>query len=169
MKSPAPSRSLITRRSAFTLVELLTVIAIIGMLAALVLGFAGYANRKAARGKAIGELEKIKNGLEEYRAEYGDYPVYTYTNAGCSTGLAGFLWVQPQADQRINRPFLALEGWSDSNMAYSVLDPWGNDYLYYHNRTNPFAAHNNTRYGYDLWSIGSGADSNTVNNWSGSL
>ncbi|HPJ56843.1 MAG TPA: prepilin-type N-terminal cleavage/methylation domain-containing protein, partial [Kiritimatiellia bacterium] len=41
-----------SKRAGFTLVEVLTVIAIIALLAALILGLAGNAQKKAARSRA---------------------------------------------------------------------------------------------------------------------
>jgi prepilin-type N-terminal cleavage/methylation domain-containing protein len=62
------------RRAAFTLIEVLTVIAIIAMLAAL--GFAGlrFAQNKAREKKTINILADITKALEEYRQERGSYP-----------------------------------------------------------------------------------------------
>jgi type II secretory pathway pseudopilin PulG len=52
----------------------MTVIAIIGVLAGLVLGIAGYATKKADRSRAQADMETIKNALEEYRVACGRYP-----------------------------------------------------------------------------------------------
>ena len=63
------------RRHGFTLVELLAVMLIITVLAGLVLGIAGLANRKMAEAETRTEMEQIKSLLEEYRLEYGQYPL----------------------------------------------------------------------------------------------
>ena len=117
------------RRLGFTLVELMTVIAIIGILAGLILGIAGYAARKADRSKAIAELEKIKGALEEYRLEFGAYP-----------SLAGPL---------TNAVFNAVRNRLTNSMRNAVtdlqfIDPWGNGYEY----------KQASDYSYALWSVG---------------
>ena len=58
----------------FTLVELLTVIAIIAILTGLVLGIAGYASRKASIARAEADVAQIRDALEEYRTEYAAIP-----------------------------------------------------------------------------------------------
>lgn len=60
--------------AGFTLIEMLAVMAIIGILAAMVLGISGWATRKADESKAEADIETIKNLLEEYRAGNGVYP-----------------------------------------------------------------------------------------------
>ena len=49
------------------------------------------------------------------------------------------------------------------------LDPWGNDYRYLHDRQEPYATNNNSKFGYDLWSLGPNAVSNAddIANWKG--
>lgn len=63
-----------TNRSGFTLVELLTVIAIIGLLAALILGLASNAQRKAARDKAAAEIAQLESFITDYQVSYGRVP-----------------------------------------------------------------------------------------------
>lgn len=59
---------------AFTLIELLTVMAIIAILAGLVLGTAGYVQKKAARDRANTEIRAMEAALESYKADNGIYP-----------------------------------------------------------------------------------------------
>ena len=146
-------------RSAFTLVELMTAIAIIAILVGLIFGIAGYAMRKANQSRAVADMEKIKNALEEYRAVYGLYPANTVAND--STTWISNLW-------RHSPPFLVLKGWNNPSSNYPALDPWGNDYRYYHDVDgNPnYATHNNSKFGYDLWSEGPDTNAeDNINNW----
>ena len=110
---------------AFTLIELMAVIFIIGLLAALVVGVSGYANAKASQGKSISDMEKLKSGFEEYRAEFGKVPAYTGSIAAAAFNTYS---------NQLKRYGLGL--------AYK--DAWGNSYLY----------SNDTRYTYRLWSTG---------------
>jgi len=61
-------------RHAFTLVELLTVMAIIGILAALILSVARSASDQARRKRAEAEIQGFSTGLESFKADNGDYP-----------------------------------------------------------------------------------------------
>ena len=61
-------------RSGFTLVEVLTVIAIIALLAALILGLAGNAQKSAARNKAEAEIEQLSVFITDYQMKYGQVP-----------------------------------------------------------------------------------------------
>ena len=63
-----------TQQAGFTLVELLTVIAIIALLAALILGLAGNAQKSAARNKAEAEIEQLSVFITDYQMNYGQVP-----------------------------------------------------------------------------------------------
>jgi len=63
-----------TSDSAFTLVELLTVIAIIGVLAAFILAVAGGVKKTEYISTATAQMNKIEAALERYKSQYGTYP-----------------------------------------------------------------------------------------------
>ena len=60
--------------AGFTLVEVLTVIAIIALLAALILGLAGNAQKTAARKKALAEITQLESFITDYQMKYGQVP-----------------------------------------------------------------------------------------------
>ncbi|MBU1912746.1 MAG: prepilin-type N-terminal cleavage/methylation domain-containing protein [Candidatus Omnitrophica bacterium] len=61
-------------KAGFTLLELLTVVAIIGLLAAMIFPTLGKVKIRARRSKAITELNTIKLALIEYYSEYSGFP-----------------------------------------------------------------------------------------------
>lgn len=98
-----------TARSAgFTLIELIVVIALVAVLAAVIapnlMGKASQANRKSA---AI-QLEKIGNTVELYRLETGRYPETLMD-----------LVEKPAGVERWNGPYVRKRS--------QIQDPWGND------------------------------------------
>lgn len=62
------------RARGFTLIEMLMVVLVMMILTGIVLRLTDLVSRKAARAKAVYELEQIQNALNEYYAEYGTYP-----------------------------------------------------------------------------------------------
>ena len=96
------------RPLGFTLIELIVVIALVAVLAAVIapnlLGKATEANRKSA---AI-QLEKIANAVELYRIETGRYPEEL-------TDLVR----RPDGVERWNGPYV--------RKLSQLQDPWGND------------------------------------------
>lgn len=61
-------------RLAFTLIELLTVIAIIGVVAGLLLSLAGASSRVKVERRVKAELEQLVTAIESYKVKYGSYP-----------------------------------------------------------------------------------------------
>ena len=105
-----------TRRAGFTLVELLTVVAIIALLAALILGLASNAQSKAAESRAESEVSQLAGVVTDYQVKYGQVPANKEV-------LADFL-------TSINHSL------TNENRATEMpLDPWGNHYEY--ERTSP--------------------------------
>jgi len=72
--SPFVINSSFRAGSAFTILELLSVITIVAILAALILATAGYVQKKAACSRAESELAAISAALESYKADNGIYP-----------------------------------------------------------------------------------------------
>lgn len=111
-QSHKPSRS-----RGFTLVELLIVMIIIGLLAALVgpklFGHVGTSKAKAARA----QIEMLGSALDTFRLDYGRYPT---TDEGMKV-----LWEKPAEDAK------DIGNWKGPYLKKKVeKDPWGGDYQY---------------------------------------
>jgi prepilin-type N-terminal cleavage/methylation domain-containing protein len=68
------------RNRAFTLIEMLVVISIIGILAALLLPAAGAIKRKAILGRAKAQMVQLQTAIEAYKQKTGFYPPDNSTN-----------------------------------------------------------------------------------------
>ncbi len=64
------------RSSGFTLLELLAVIAVIGILAALIFPGVGAARKSANRTKTKVQFNQWASAIEGFRSEYGHYPAF---------------------------------------------------------------------------------------------
>ena len=109
-------KPVISRLSAgFTLLELLVVVAIIGLLAAYVGPRYVAQLHKSEVTAARTQIEALARALESYRLDNGNYPA-------AETGLNA-LRNRPNNQPRWNGPYLQKE---------IPLDPWGNAYFYRH-------------------------------------
>ena len=122
-----------TKQAGFTLVEVLTVIAISALLAALILGLAGNAQKKAARDRASAEIEQLSTFVNDYQMKYGQVP----TNG---TALANALVSAGHS----------LTNKSDPQKMPD--DPWGSNYNY--------AA--SSKVTFYLWSSGGSTNANSA-------
>jgi prepilin-type N-terminal cleavage/methylation domain-containing protein len=69
----------LARRPGFTLVELLVVIAVVGILASITFGLFKAANNGRNKSKSRGDIQAISMACQSYRKAYGDFP-------GCASG-----------------------------------------------------------------------------------
>ena len=168
--------------AAFTLIEVLAVIAIIIILAGIVIGGMEYAKQRQASEKARVQIALLSKAIEEYKMDMGVYP-----GTDENTAIAGDVseqlyqalfkdgydytdsseppnpWTKAtkiyltQLDPRNNK-----QGWlpkttaSTPGTSIKIRDPWGNGYLYRKgsNAQNP---------DFDLWSMGKDGKTNTTN------
>ena len=68
------------QRGAFTLIELIAVMAIILILAGLILGIAGHAQHQGSVKRAESEIKAMSAALESYKIDNGTYPRNTATD-----------------------------------------------------------------------------------------
>ena len=73
--------------AAFTLIEMMTVIAVIVILTGMVLSISGYATRKGALSRAAGEIQMLASACESYKSDNGSYPRDTPDGGGGVTDL----------------------------------------------------------------------------------
>lgn len=69
-----------TKHRQFTLIELLASIAIIIILAGITFGGLRYASAKADHDKTLSIMTEFENALEDYKHDYGHYPIYPPAN-----------------------------------------------------------------------------------------
>ena len=129
--------------SAFPLIELLVVVAIIAILAGLTLSTLGYVNKKGADSRARAEVAALSAAIEAYKLDAGTYPtnVASLYPLLCPTAAGSKVYFEPTLG------ILATNGG-----VVGFADPWGTAYNY-----------SNAITYFDLWSTAGGA-ANT-NEW----
>lgn len=130
---------------AFTLIELLTVIAIIAILVGITFGVIKGVNERAAIGQAKAELAVLAQALEAYKKQYGDYP-QTVERAVFLQSLIGKKG--PKGDPISGKAFIETSRFTFnsstanpfSDAAVYLVDPWGRQYCYYYKASNKWVA-----------------------------
>ncbi len=81
-------------RSGFTLLELIVVMAIIGILAMMTVGNFQSSRIKANDARRKSDLKQIQAALEQYHADFGNYPASGSdgTILGCGAGTTACSW-----------------------------------------------------------------------------
>lgn len=141
--------------SSFTLIELLGVVAIIGILAGLTLGGAGAVRRHGATSQAKAEIAALEAACGNYFADNNAYPTTnsmpdpardvsptatSYTRSGQALFVALFGTNQytnnkPLVGKRYFEPKPAMVSSTSANNPW-LIDPWGYPYGYNSDGTN---------------------------------
>ena len=144
MKLTSSNESHVSRRQlqGFTLVELLLVLVILGILAAIVLPRFTNRTKQAQVAAAQTQISNFKTALDAFDVDNGYYP----------KGKSGLqdLIVKPRDAQNWHGPYLQTDT--------IPKDPWGNEYIYEcPGRHNPTS--------YDLSSMGPPGEDTVIGNW----
>lgn len=150
----------------FTLVEILTVLAIIAMLAALTLGVGGYARRKAGSSRAKAEIAAMETALESFKNDNGTYPITGSTTPATTVsrpldatvaqhyGNSTFLYTVLAGGPNYPKTYMTFKPNQiqvPSGTITNIVDPFGTPYNYY---CRPSAGDQINSVTFDLWSYG---------------
>jgi general secretion pathway protein G len=136
------NRNLRSRSRGFTLVELLLVLVILGILAAIVLPRFTNRTKQAQIAAVQTQIATFKTALDAYEVDNGYHPKG-------KNGLMDLIQ-QPRDAQNWRGPYLSADA--------IPKDPWGNDYIYEcPGRHNPSS--------YDVSSLGPPGDNTVIANW----
>ena len=114
------------RAVGLTLIELLAVLAVVGILAAMVLGGGRRANEAGKVAKAKAEVAALASALEAYRRRHGDFP-----RVGNPAEWVRVLVSAAGVTAAVDWERFAIEP-AGGEAGARALDPWGNPYLYFY-------------------------------------
>jgi prepilin-type N-terminal cleavage/methylation domain-containing protein len=155
------------RQAGFSLIELVVVVSIIAVLAALTLGAFNFISQKNARTKADLQIKLLANAIQTYHSDNRSYPVNADPNGerGDEVLYKALYWDGFQNRTNGGTIYLAeldpnnntkggqawMQGKDDQAR---IVDPWGHPYRY---RTGEQAVNPD----FDLWSAGPDGKTNS--------
>jgi type II secretory pathway pseudopilin PulG len=160
---------------AFTLVEILVVISIIMVLAAMSISGFGFVKRKAAEGRTEVLLGSISGALERYRVDNGFFPegdgggdstkqvyIALYGDGELTLSSGTVSATEPDGDVDTDAQ-VYLDMLNPENKrallnvdpgSYNIVDAWGKPLRYRHSVSGNEAGMMNPDSDFDLWSYG---------------
>jgi general secretion pathway protein G len=169
---------------AITIIEMLVVIMVIFILAALVLAASSYVQDKGKRARAESEIAAMSAALESYKADNGIYPrdatntdSVNPATSPVPTTASKYLYEQLSGDTNDDRmpeaksyftfrPNILAPAAPLTGNVTAIRDPFGNPYGYSTAKAAGQAYGNNPTY--DLWSTAGDTTSNStkwIKNW----
>ena len=169
---------------AVTIIEMLVVIMVIFILAALVLAASSYVQNKGARARAETEIAAMSAALESYKADNGIYPrdatntdSVNPATSPVPTTASRYLYEQLSGDTNDDRtpetksyftfrPNMLTPAAPLTGNVTAIRDPFGNPYGYSTAKAAGQAYGNNPTY--DLWSTAGDSTNNPmkwIKNW----
>lgn len=131
--------------TAFTMVELLGVITVIGILAGLTMGGAGAVRRHGATSQSKAEIAALQSACERYYADNSAYPTDTSSDPSTQFNPQKYstssitLFTNLIGAKTLTSPLVGKRYFEPKpNMVSGnyFVDPWGNSYGYYSDGTN---------------------------------
>ncbi|MBE6413078.1 MAG: prepilin-type N-terminal cleavage/methylation domain-containing protein [Verrucomicrobiaceae bacterium] len=149
------------RRSGFTLIEILIVVAILGLLMGITTTMLSSVGEVQGKARAKADMAVLAQGLEGFRAQYGGYPRLNVAKKASDAGdlfkcLSGKMILRVQ-DNKITMPVVGktrksfidvaqfrladpadkyATGVDPSKDGVYLADPWGEAYMYLYDTTN---------------------------------
>jgi len=133
-------------KPAFTLLEILTVIAIIAVLASLTIGGMSYYDQKMKYSRTEILIASIEQALEDYKSDNGSYPsgnIGNLFNALYGDGTNVYL-------ATLNPALKGKQRNVSESAPYNIVDAWGKALRYRHDSNNMA----NPKQDYDIISLG---------------
>lgn len=161
-------KKIIGNKNGFTLIEMLTVLIVIGILMSIVVPIIGEANRKAKLTQVRSTIAKLELALSSYQTDHSLFP--TPDSSGELNDSSGSLYQYLYKTKSTNGTEYMLIKNSEINANNQLIDPWKTEYsvsvLYEPLSCVPT---NNTD-SFDIYSkgankVGDGSDSDDINNW----
>ena len=128
-----------TLRGGFTLIEIMLVVAIIGILAAVFIFAMGGTQEKVKKDATATLIQQVCTGLDRYKLDLGDYPTEE------QGGLTALVKKPSFTDEKQG------EKWAGPYLKTDPVDPWGQDLGY--QVTEPGSEEAQTL-PYKVWSFG---------------
>lgn len=171
MKNLYLTQSRKQQRSAFTLVEILIVVSIIGILVATSSLVFNAVTKSQQRSRAVADMAELATGIEAFKGMYNDYPRLNFKSDGLQSSrklykcLVGLTYMTIESGQitfaNINRDtdlksfveVSALETGTgeEEDLGKTIsfmdpkacfIDPWGNAYEYYYDSSSAIGTMN---------------------------
>lgn len=133
MKQPHRKRG--AREGAFTLMELMAVVAILFVVMGMVIGTSSYAKRKTWESQARAQIQAITTALEAYKSDNGGYPpLDTAAFNGDASSVEGYVSTSfPNGTRAYAIASVAanipVDGWANSQFIYRALAGGSKKYM----------------------------------------
>lgn len=157
--------------SGFTLIEMLTVLVVIGILMSIVIPVIGEANRKAKLAQVRSTIAKLELALSSYQTDHSIFP--TPSVSGELNDSSGSLYTYLyKTKSKSGTEYMKIKN-SEINSNNQLIDPWKSTYsvVVFYEPLSVVPPHNSDSF--DIFSqgankVGDGTGTDDINNWTAS-